>query len=180
MDDIKTNKGWLRPMTIADLQSVLEMRNDPEIRRYMLTQHEISIDEHSAWFKRALENPGVELLVFELDKTCCGFVQFKKTNYQGVVDWGFYVDTNAPKGTGKKLGFAALHYAFEEEKLHKVCGQALHWNQPSIEFHKSLGFAQEGILRDQHFDGASYHDLVCFGMLRREWAGKEFFAGSIE
>jgi RimJ/RimL family protein N-acetyltransferase len=66
-----------------------------------------------------------------------------------------------------------LNHAFKRENLHKICGQALHWNQPSIEFHKSLGFVQEGILRDQHFDGATYHDLVCFGMLKREWVAKE-------
>lgn len=160
-------------MTAGDLEYVLELRNHSEIRRYMLTQHEISIEEHLSWFKRSSQNPGIELLLFELDKRCCGFVQFKKANCQGVVDWGFYVAPDAPKGTGRKLGFAALHHAFEEGTLHKICGQALHWNQPSIKFHKILGFAQEGILRDQHFDGATYHDLICFGLLRREWVGRE-------
>lgn len=164
-------------MTAADLESVLKLRNHAEIQRYMLTQHEISIEEHTSWFDRASQNPGLELLVFELDKICCGFVQFKETNYHGVVNWGFYAAFDAPKGTGRKLGLAALTHAFKKEKLYKICGQALHWNQPSIEFHKSLGFAQEGILRDQHFDGAGYHDLIYFGMLKREWVAKESLTG---
>jgi UDP-4-amino-4,6-dideoxy-N-acetyl-beta-L-altrosamine N-acetyltransferase len=180
MADIRTNNACLRPMGAIDLESVLKLRNHPEIRRYMLTQHEISIEEHSLWFKRALQNPSINLFVFEINKKCCGFIQFKKTLSQGVVDWGFYADPDAPKGTGRKLGLAGLHYAFKEEQLHKICGQALHWNRPSIEFHKSLGFAQEGILRDQHFDGATYHDLICFGLLKHEWAGRELLAGRIE
>lgn len=164
-------------MTAADLESVLKLRNHPEIRRYMLTQHEISIEEHTSWFNRVSQNTGIELLVLEINDECCGFVQFKETNYLGVVDWGFYAAPDAPKGTGRKLGLAALNHAFKNENLHKICGQALHSNQPSIEFHKSLGFAQEGILRDQHSDSAGYHDMICFGILKRDWIAKESLTG---
>jgi UDP-4-amino-4,6-dideoxy-N-acetyl-beta-L-altrosamine N-acetyltransferase len=174
MVDLSIKQGCLRTMTDADLGSVLELRNHPEIRRYMLTQHEITIEEHISWFERATINENQELLVFELDKICCGFVQFKNTNFCGVFDWGFYVAPGAPKGIGGKLGSAALEHAFKNEKLHKICGQALHWNVPSIEFHKSLGFVQEGILRDQHFDGSSFHSLICFGILRQEWVATNF------
>lgn len=178
MVDAYTTQGCLRPMTAADLESVLELRNHTEIRRYMLTQHEISLEEHTSWFDCASQNPGLQLLVLEIDGKFCGFVQFKETNYRGVMAWGFYVAPNAPKGTGRKLGVAALNHAFKTLPLHKICGQALLWNQPSIEFHKSLGFAQEGILRDQHFDGAAYHDLICFGILRREWMVNELQRGT--
>ena len=173
MADISADQGRLRPMITNDLESVLRLRNHSEIRRYMFTQHEISMEEHQSWFDRASQNANIELLVLEISDASCGFVQFKKTNYPGVVEWGFYVAPDAPKGTGKKLGLAALAHAYKKEGLHKVCGQALQWNQPSIEFHKSLGFMQEGILRGQHFDGAEYHDLICFGIMRHEWLTKE-------
>lgn len=177
MINAATDPGHLRLMTAADLQSVLTLRNHAEIRRYMFTQHEISIEEHASWFERASQNPCLELLVFELGKVFCGFVQFKQTNYDGVADWGFYVSPDANKGAGRKLGMAALTHVFKKEMLHKICGQALHWNQPSLEFHKSLGFTQEGILRNQHFDGTAYHNLICFGILRDEWAAKESQTG---
>ena len=173
-----SNKQYsLRPMTTADLGSVLELRNHADIRRYMLTQHEISPEEHASWFDRTSQMQGVELLVFEGAGSCCGFVQFKETNYRGVSDWGFYVAPAAPKGTGRILGLAALNHAFKNANSNKICGQALHWNKPSIEFHKSLGFMQEGILREQHFDGISYHDMFCFGLLKREWLASESLTG---
>lgn len=139
----------------------------------MLTQHEITLNEHLAWFERVSKNPAVDLLVFEQGDQCSGFVQFKETSNQGVSDWGFYVSPDAPKGTGRRLGTAALEYAFQNEKLHKICGQALHFNLPSIAFHKSLAFVEEGVLREHHFDGECYHDLVCFGLLKREWMARE-------
>lgn len=177
MINAATDPGHLRLMTDADLKSVLNLRNHAAIRRFMLTQHEISIEEHTSWFEHASKNPRTELLVFELNKTCCGFVQFKRTNYEGVSDWGFYVSPDEARGTGRKLGVAALTHAFSRANLHKICGQALNWNQSSIEFHKSLGFTQEGILRSQHFDGIAYHDLLCFGILRNEWAAKQSQTG---
>lgn len=166
-------------MIASDLESVLKLRNHPEIRRYMLTQHEITMEEHIKWFKCASQNQGIKLLIFEINDVCSGFVQFKKTNHPSVVDWGFYVAPGAPKGTGRKLGIAALQYAFEQEKFHKICGQALEVNWPSIQFHKSLGFVQEGVLREQHLNGDSSQDLICFGILRKEWIEGELRTGKI-
>jgi UDP-4-amino-4,6-dideoxy-N-acetyl-beta-L-altrosamine N-acetyltransferase len=173
MAEIHTNDSCLRQMTVEDLESILSLRNHPEIRRYMLTQHVISTEEHTLWFHRASNNPRIDLTVFEEDGRCYGFVQFKETSHPGVVDWGFYVAPDAPKGISRKLGLAALHHAFEKSNLHKICGQVLHWNLPSIEFHKSLGFVQEGVFRNQHFDGVNYHDMIYFGILKHDWSDRE-------
>jgi UDP-4-amino-4,6-dideoxy-N-acetyl-beta-L-altrosamine N-acetyltransferase len=178
MVNAAASQGRLRPVIAADLESLLALRNHPKIRRYMLSQHEIAIEEHALWFDRVSQGTDIELLLFELDAKCCGFVQYKKTNFPGVVDWGFYAAPDAPKGTGRKLGLAALNHAFTKRECYKICGQALHWNQPSIAFHESLGFVQEGSLRDQHFDGAEYHSLVCFGLLKRDYIINESLTGT--
>lgn len=156
-------------MSKGDLACVLAWRNHVDIRRYMLTQHEISFDEHCRWFERASQDPARKLLVFEHDRLALGFVHFTGVTRDGIADWGFYSAPGSPKGTGRKLGLAAMKFAFEEMELHKVCGQALDFNQASIQFHRMLGFCQEGRLRSQHFDGQTYHDIICFGLLRNEW-----------
>lgn len=161
--------GHLRRMTGHDLERVLAWRNHPDVRQYMYTQHEIGLDEHTRWFERASQDPRKHLLIFELDQVPLGFVNFSLTSTPGVADWGFYAAPEAPKGSGRHMGHAALSYAFGQIALHKVCGQALAYNDRSIRFHLTQGFRQEGILRDQHFDGRSYHDVVCFGLLTSEW-----------
>ena len=159
----------IRPMTHADLERVLAWRNHPDVRSHMYTQHQISLAEHQRWFERTLLDPKKHLLIFETNHQPLGYVNISETGKGGVSDWGFYAAPDAPKGSGQQLGRAALNYAFTQLKLHKVCGQALAHNERSIQFHQSLGFQQEGILRDQHFDGERYHHVNCFGLLCTEW-----------
>lgn len=159
----------VRIMLESDLEQVLEWRNYLEIRRYMYTQHKITLEEHSSWYSKASNNPDHYLLIFELDNIPTGFININKIANSNVANWGFYVAPNSEKGTGKKLGITVLDYAFKVIELHKICGQALAYNIPSVKFHTSLGFTQEGLLRDQHFDGQSYNDVVHFGLLANEW-----------
>lgn len=159
----------LRPMTEADLQQVLSWRNHPDIRRYMYTSHEIKSDEHRQWFAKATKNPAVHLLIFEQNNIAQGFVNLTNGRCAEVADWGFYIAPEGPKGIGRALGNCALTYAFEELNLHKVCGQALSFNQRSITFHEKLGFQREGLLRDQHCADGVFYDVLYFGLLASEW-----------
>lgn len=159
----------VRKMVVADLEQVLEWRNHPDVRKYMYTQHEITLEEHTRWFQAVLKNNQRHLLIFEKNKEPLGFVNITEVKKGGIADWGFYLSPLVPKGTGHALGITALNYAFDEAGFHKVCGQALGFNERSIAFHLKLGFEQEGILRDQHFDGENYHNVVCFGLLATQW-----------
>ena len=162
----------VRLVAQEDLPLILSWRNHPEVRRVMFTQHEISLEEHSNWFSKvSLDNSRCLLLVEEANKPI-GYVQFTHVESEGVADWGFYTDPDAPKGTGRKLGVAALEHAFTTLKLHKVCGQVMGSNLVSIRFHHRLGFVQEGVLRAHQRSNFEYHDLYCFGMLSHEWSAK--------
>lgn len=157
-------------MTPEDLAIVLSWRNHPDIRRFMYTTHEIAMEEHQRWFERTAGDPNKMVLIFECDGIRRGFVQFSRYKEGKVADWGFYIAPDAPKGTGRRLGRTSIEHAFTEWGLHKICGQALVFNEPSIGFHQAMGYKQEGCLREQHFDGNQYHDVLCFGLLSREWA----------
>lgn len=172
---LSTENCCVRPMLEADLEQVLAWRNHADIRRYMYTKHEITLTEHTNWFKKASNNSNHHLLVFEINSVASGFVNINKLTHGDIAEWGFYVAPDSEKGTGKRLGITALNYAFQTLELHKICGQALAYNTPSVRFHTNLGFLQEGILRDQHFDDQRYYNVVHFGLLADEWEikGKE-------
>ena len=156
-------------MTQADLETVLTCRNHEVVRLFMYTQHVISKDEHSRWFDRASIDPKRHLLIYHVGDKALGFVNFYEIAAGGIADWGFYAAPDAPRGTGSALGHAALQHAFQTLKLHKLCGQAIAFNEPSIRFHTKLGFLKEGVLHQQHFDGLNYHDVWCFGLLADSW-----------
>lgn len=172
MNTSHPSQGHVRAMTDDDLALVRQWRNHEDVRRYMYTQHEITLAEHQHWFERAAQDNRRHLLIFELESTPLGFINLHEISTGNVADWGFYISPDAAKGTGRQLGCTTLDYAFGALKLHKVCGQALAFNERSIRFHHALGFQQEGVLRDQHFDGNNYHAIMCFGLLAHEWESK--------
>jgi UDP-4-amino-4,6-dideoxy-N-acetyl-beta-L-altrosamine N-acetyltransferase len=159
----------IRPMQTQDLEMVLAWRNHPAIRQHMLTQHLISLDEHRQWFERANNNAQRKIMLVEHDHIPYGLVHFTGVSPHASVDWGFYVAPDAPKGSGTLLGQSALVFAFKELQVHKLCGQVMEDNAASIRFHERLGFTLEGRLREQILVQSRRHNLLCFGLLRREW-----------
>lgn len=153
-----------------DLPMILSWRNHPNVRRYMLTQHEIGLVEHMRWFEKARIDHSRCLLLVQDQERAIGYVQFAQVCVGGIADWGFYADPEAPKGSGRKIGTAGLTHAFKELHLHKVNGQAFDFNQASIALHTHLGFKQEGRLREQQRVDDGYYDLMLFGLLAQEWA----------
>ena len=158
----------IRTMRKQDLTRVLAWRNHPNVRKFMYTQHEIDFSEHEKWFHECQQDSRKLLLIFEVKQMPMGFVNLNIGDGK-VAHWGFYTAPEANKGTGWRLAKTALNHAFDKVELHKICGEALAFNEPSIKFHQKLGFKREGTLREQHFDGTAYHDVLCFGLLRSEW-----------
>lgn len=162
-------RGLIRPMVHADLELVRAWRNHPRVREHLFTRNEIGPDEHRAWFARKQVDPASWLFVVEAERPI-GFVQFSAVaGASRVLEWGFYARPDRQGGEGRALGRLALAHAFGPLGAHKVCGQVLAANAASLRFHERLGFAREGVLRDQHPMGPSFCDVVCFGLLADEW-----------
>jgi UDP-4-amino-4,6-dideoxy-N-acetyl-beta-L-altrosamine N-acetyltransferase len=152
-----------------DLGYVLRWRNHPEIRRFMLSQHEITLAEHRAWFDRASRDETRALLVIEEYGGPLGCVIFSGVEKNATADWSFYSAPGSPAGTGTRICATALDFAFSELRLHKVAGQVLDFNLASIRIHQRLGFTREGSLREHSLINGTHHNLFCFGVLSSEW-----------
>lgn len=66
----------------------------------------------------------------------------------------------------------AMDYAFNTLNLHRLEAEVFSYNGPALALFKSLGFVQEGILREARFMDGGYHDIIRFGLLRREYNRK--------
>ena len=169
MNANKFDNGRIRLLTKDDLTLLLAWRNHSNIRQFMLNQQEISLCEHQLWFKKSSNNISQYLLIYERSDVPEGFIQFTKTTSENVANWGFFAAPNSSKGTGKRICKAALDYGFRTLNLHKICGKVLEFNTLSIHLHLSLGFKNEGTLRQHHHIDSNYHNLICFGLLNFEW-----------
>ncbi|ONG40587.1 UDP-4-amino-4,6-dideoxy-N-acetyl-beta-L-altrosamine N-acetyltransferase [Alkanindiges hydrocarboniclasticus] len=164
------NTARIRYAVESDLPLILSWRNHPSIKKYMYTQHDITMQEHKEWFERCLSQPeDIHLLMFLVNEKSMGFINFSHDKFD-VVNWGFYISPDAPKGTGYALGLSAIEFGFKTLKFRKICGQVLSFNERSINFHKKLGFSQEGIFKEQFVNEKNYYDVYHFGLLKQIWA----------
>ncbi len=162
----------LRDIQPAELELVRSWRNAEANRRMMFTRHVISPEEHQAWWERSQDSPRNRNLMFDVDGEGQGVVSFHQIDsVDKNAAWGFYTSPEAPKGTGGRMLFLALDYAFGELGLHKLCSEVLSSNARSLGLHEKLGFTREGVLREQHRYEEAYMDVHRLGILRREWTG---------
>lgn len=77
---------------------------------------------------------------------------------------------NRGLGYGTEAMRLLIGYAFRELSLHRLQLTVFSYNEPAIRLYEKLGFVREGVYREAlHRDGQR-HDMLLYGLLRREWA----------
>lgn len=162
--------GQLRAIRESEVRMMLDWRNAPSVRAKMYTRHEISLDEHLAWWGKARERNDQRYLMYEYAGKPSGIVAFNGIDVvnQGSA-WAFYAAPEAVPGTGSRMEFLALDYAFGELALHKLSCEVLAFNDTVINLHKKFGFQVEGIFRDHHKMDGGFEDIYRLAILKREW-----------
>jgi UDP-4-amino-4,6-dideoxy-N-acetyl-beta-L-altrosamine N-acetyltransferase len=166
--------GRLRSVRSEELELILSWRNMPNVRENMYTRHKISIDEHLVWWKHVQKDSSQKYFIYELTGVALGVVGFNEIDIRSNnSSWAFYASPGAPKGTGSKMEFLALEYAFNQLGLHKLYCEVLAFNVPVIKLHEKFGFKVEGVMREHHKVGENFVDIYRLGILSREWAEKK-------
>jgi RimJ/RimL family protein N-acetyltransferase len=83
----------------------------------------------------------------------------------GISIWKNYKNKGYAKAAVKTL----LDYAFNERRLNKCNVNCIGCNIASISLLKSLGFKQEGIIREEFFFNGKFHDKILFGLTANEY-----------
>ncbi|MGA7378564.1 MAG: UDP-4-amino-4,6-dideoxy-N-acetyl-beta-L-altrosamine N-acetyltransferase [Candidatus Sulfotelmatobacter sp.] len=166
----------LRDISPGDQEAIRIWRNDPDVRKYMYTDHEISPDEHRAWFSRILRDSSCKYWIIVCDREDVGLLYLYDIDMRNRhCYWGFY--TVGPQVRGKGIGsfaeFSVLRIVFDELQLQKLCGEVLAFNLPVLNMHKKFGFVQEGVFRKHVLKGDDFEDVVCISILREEWEAKK-------
>ncbi|MGY4660174.1 UDP-4-amino-4,6-dideoxy-N-acetyl-beta-L-altrosamine N-acetyltransferase [Pseudomonas chlororaphis] len=161
--------------TCAQVQArVRELRNQPDVRKYMYTSHEISEAEHRAWLDSLAGNPRQSVFVVLQEGIACGVVSLNAINaLHKSADWAFYLDSGLQgKGLGSQLEFWLLDHAFGAAGLAKLNCEVLALNQSVIRLHQKFGFALEGVRRQNVEKDGQRIDVVLLGITREEWAAR--------
>lgn len=154
---------------------------DPEIMQYQtansirLMQDETTEGKFHKWFQDDDSAVGFVMVLKETEEPI-GFINL----------WGIRPkNQNAELGIligrkdlwGQGLGKEALHlmlkYAFAELNLHRITLRVFSTNERAIRAYKSVGFVEEGRMREEIYRGGRWIDAVVMGILQREYLGHD-------
>ncbi|WP_284617189.1 GNAT family N-acetyltransferase [Aquabacterium humicola] len=174
---LETDRLLLREIVASDAPALFAIHGDAEAMKWFgtdplteLAQAEKLVETFAGW--RQLANPGVRWGLQTRDDGrlvgTCGLFKWNRgwrsctLGYElGREAWG--------RGLMGEALAAALAWGFEQMALHRVEAQIHPQNAASIRLARSLGFVQEGHLRDCGFWQGRHHDLLQFGLLRPEF-----------
>ncbi len=105
-----------------------------------------------------------------------GFVRYTMTTYPDDdcpwPDIGFGIGSEGDRGKGYAREAVALlvDYLFAAFPVERVGATTDTENEPARRVLERVGFRREGVLRRASFRDGRWHDLACYGLLRRDLA----------
>ena len=106
-----------------------------------------------------------------LDGDYVGEIRFNNIDERhGTFEIGISIWRNyRNKGYAKAAVKILLAYAFDQRRLNKCNVDCIDCNNASIALWKSLGFQQEGVVREEFFMNSTFHGKILFGLTANEY-----------
>tara|TARA_A100001011_G_scaffold360175_1_gene407258 strand:+ start:2375 stop:2962 length:588 start_codon:yes stop_codon:yes gene_type:complete len=154
-----------------DQLALRTLRNKKDCRKWMYTDHIISINEHFQW----IENQKIDksLIVFAIfeGKEVIGMFKINNISWRHkTCDWGYYIDSSyAGTGIGQALEYTTVDFIFNTLNLMKQTVEVMEGNELVLRLHSKFLFKEEGFRRSaiiKNKKRCSYHEL---SVLRRDW-----------
>ena len=128
---MKTKLKKFQDLSLEEKKEVLNWRNHPEIRKWMLNKEEISLENHLKFIQNLPENR-IYLKVGDL-----GVINFKIL--KDTVEIGLHKNPAKTK-VGKILLNEAIEYVFNNLKSKKIILYVFEDNTKAINLYKKFGF----------------------------------------
>lgn len=179
---IETPRLILRQIVAADAPARYATFSDPHVMRYYGEEEHASVEEsreHIAavdgWYARRegirwgitpREGPATGEVIGS-----CGFFRFEDDFQRAEMGYelrrAFW-----RQGIMREALTAILDYGFQTMGLRRVEAVVMEGNEPSAALLRSLGFTQEGTLRQRAAFHGRFWDEWYFGLLREEWTAR--------
>lgn len=171
MKNNKRHSCTLRSLTWGDRTLVLSWRNSEHVRKYMYTDHPISMGEHEAWLQATLRDDSVDVQLFLYAGQPMGLVTASRIDRRnGACYWAFYLgEEAAPNGTGARMEYLALERYFEIQGMRKIMCEVFAFNSSVIRMHEKFGFVREAYFSKHVLKEGKYEDVVGLALFSDKW-----------
>ena len=129
----------LRPVNKKDYETILEWRNDPDVRTNSLTQHIISIDEHIRYWNDFLTNESNFAFIATYDNKDIGVLKLKNMHNNTYKIDIFISKSYRNRGLGSQILNIAKDVAVQKG-MEKLIAKIKYGNEASKKAFEKIGF----------------------------------------
>jgi RimJ/RimL family protein N-acetyltransferase len=175
---IKTDRLILRPFDKADFEQLLGYYALPDVQRYLDWKARDEAEAKSAFEQMRkqtrLSRPGEVLtlaIVRKSDGRLIGHLSLRYTDataMQGEIRFAIGPAFRR-KGYGAEAVRAAVKFAFDEFKLHRIFARTAGGNEASARLLRGLGMRLEAHYREHALFQGEWDEELHFAILDREW-----------
>ena len=163
----------MRPLESGDRDRLLAWRNQPEVARWMYSDHVITTEEHARWFEGALIDPRRRYWVIEADGRPVGLANLYDLSPEHArTAWAYYLadPSTRGQGIGAFVEYWVIEHVFGALNLNKLWCEVLADNEPVWRLHEGFGFRREALFRRHVRKDGAPADVVGLGLLASDWA----------
>ncbi|MCG6157322.1 UDP-4-amino-4,6-dideoxy-N-acetyl-beta-L-altrosamine N-acetyltransferase [Rubinisphaera margarita] len=158
-------------LEVEDQMKVRELRNEAEVRRWMFTDHEISVNEHLLWISRLKKDDSqIVFAVLNDDRQPLGVISVTKIDRANLrAERAYYLTASARGGLGSAIEYHFLNFIFETLQIEKLNCEVLEGNEVSLNMHHKFLFVDEGFRRSEIVKHGERLGVHFVGLTRDEW-----------
>ncbi len=172
---LKGRRVFLRPVKTTDAPIIQNWHNDPELRKVARAGERPTTLKHEKQDIRAAYESKDEvylMVVKKINNKEIGFVRGSWLTSSSRNVW-LRMTIGDKQAWGKNYATDALRcfleWLFYEQNVHRVTCETYATNRRAIRFFEKMGFKKEGVIREAHYIDGTYHDIISFGLLKREF-----------
>lgn len=173
---LKGKRIYLRPIEEGDLSACQRWINDPDCRRYLISQLPMNASSEQSWLKslNVSSNPSTIALAIVLKRGD----RFIGNTELHRIDWlNRHAESGAmigeagfrDQGYGSEAKTLMLEYAFNSLGLHRISSSVFAKNLRSLAYLKKAGYREEGVRRERFFRNGEWIDEILLGILAQDW-----------
>ncbi|WP_413173375.1 GNAT family N-acetyltransferase [Anabaena azotica] len=175
LTNINGTRIYLKNLELENLDKIYIWKNDFQLGNLVMA-HPLPVNKTQVenWLKNNQSDKNQILFgIFILNTDdCIGIVRLMFIDWiSATADLGIYIGDSEYRGQGfgKEVIKLILNYGFMGINLHKICLKVLESNVNAIRCYQSIGFIQEGILRQQYWCNGKYENVILMGILNSEY-----------
>ena len=167
----------VRASEMTDLERLCRWINDREVTRFVSMRYQMSLAAEEAWLRgrtSALMAYGDVSFAIETKDGRhignCGLHQATPENRAASLGIMIGEKDCWSQGYGSDAVRTLMRFGFDEMNLHRIELHVYDFNERAIAAYRRCGFVEEGRLRDAHYGGGRYCDVVVMAALRDDGA----------